>query len=254
MHVAIFSKDPKNSSALEKLIKKLSETPEQLDVFTDLADAKEYLRSTTPDIIFNYCENEVLDFFELYKNTDLSSKLVFLAGNDKYMASSFLFNTLNFIVGTFDEQDILFCFNKYKTYTKNRGQIDYLKDIQKLTKLLSDRNKDYKKRFMVRVGNSIKSVSVEDISYFFSADRINYLVKFNGKKFPIDNTLDEVESLLDPDMFFRANRQFMINIDSIAEIHPYFKGRVKLDLNPKQEGDLVISAEKSRSFKDWLDE
>jgi DNA-binding LytR/AlgR family response regulator len=60
--------------------------------------------------------------------------------------------------------------------------------------------------------------------------------------------------MLDPEDFFRANRQFIIHIDSIAEIHPYFKGRVKLNLEPTQKGDLIISAEKSRSFKDWLDE
>lgn len=119
---------------------------------------------------------------------------------------------------------------------------------------MAKKDKEYKKRFMIKVGNVIKSISVDDIAYFYSLDRINYLVNFKGKKFPVDNTLDEIEEMLNPAKFFRANRQFIVSIDSIAEIHPYFKGRVKINLNPIQEGEIVISSEKSRSFKEWLDE
>lgn len=255
MNVLVIANDKKSQELVVNLIKKISLQPEQLNACNSLDEGKSFLKKNdTPDLIFNFCEDQVLSYFELYQQEQLTSSLVFIANNDKHMASAFLFNTLQFFVDSVSIEDVKFCFDKYRTYFKDVSEVNYIKDLQKLTNLLTQRDKEYKKRFMVKVGNVIKSVNVKDIAYFFSQDRINFIVKSNGKKFPIDNTLDEAEEMLDPDTFFRANRQFIININAIAEIHPYFKGRVKLNLEPQQEAELVISAEKSRSFKDWLDE
>lgn len=255
MKVLIFTHSKKAEKVLLGLIKKLSQQPNTLSTVYTQKEFAEYLKTEDdPDLIFNICGDDVESYLEFYSKNQLSSALVFLADSDRHMASSFLFNTLHFIDEEVSIADIKFCFDKYRTYFKDKSEVSYVKDLQKLTNLLAEKDKEYKKRFMVKIGNVIRSVNVQDIAYCFSQDRVNYIVKFNGKKFPIDNSLDEVEELLDPEVFFRANRQFIINIDSIAEIHPYFKGRVKLNLEPEQEGEIVISAEKSRSFKDWLDE
>jgi two-component system response regulator LytT len=255
MNVLVIANNNKSQEKLISLIKKMSLQAEHLHGCNSLKEGKDYIKNNDlPDLIFNFCEGETPAYFEFYQQEQLSSSLVFIANNDKHMATSFLFNTLHFFVDDIAIEDIKFCFDKYRTYFKDVSEVNYIKDLQKLTNLLSQKEKEYKKRFMVKVGNVIKSVNVQDIAYFFSQDRINFIVKNNGKKFPIDNTLDEAEEMLDPDTFFRANRQFIININAIAEIHPYFKGRVKLNLEPQQDAELVISAEKSRSFKDWLDE
>jgi DNA-binding LytR/AlgR family response regulator len=255
MNVLVIANNKKSQERLVQLIKKLSTQPEPLNICNSLKEGKDFIKKNdTPDLIFNFCEDQTLEYFAFYQEAQLSSSLVFIANNDKQMSTSFLFNTLQFFIDDVDIEDVKFCFDKYRTYFKDVSEVNYIKDLQKLTNLLSQREKEYKKRFMVKVGNVIRSVNVQDIAYFFSQDRINFIVKGNGKKFPIDNTLDEAEEMLDPDVFFRANRQFIININAIAEIHPYFKGRVKLNLEPQQEAELVISADKSRSFKDWLDE
>jgi|TARA_B100001093_G_scaffold44947_1_gene38203 DNA-binding LytR/AlgR family response regulator len=255
MNVLIVSVSKKSAQLLSKTIQRLSQQPDNIDIVVGRDDFLNYLNNNEdPELIFNVCGDEVEDLFSIYSKKQVSSALVFFARNDRHMASSFLFNTLYFYTAEASIEDVKFCFDKYSTYFKEKSEVSYVKDLQKLTHLLAEKDKEYKKRFMVKIGNVIRSVNVQDIAYFFSHERINYLVKFNGKKFPIDNSLDEVEELLDPEVFFRANRQFIINIDSIAEIHPYFKGRVKLNLEPNQASELVISAEKSRSFKDWLDE
>ena len=102
------------------------------------------------------------------------------------------------------------------------------------------------------MGNTIKTISVDDVSYFQFEDRATLLVTSDNHRFPVNNTLDELEEMLDPKKFARANRQFIITFGSIQKIHPYFKGRLKIDLKPKQSADLVISAEKSKGFKEWL--
>lgn len=255
MNVLVIANNKKLAENLVKLISKLSYEISDLNSCISLKDGLKHLKDKdNPDLIFCACEDIARDYFEGIQKTEVRSPLVFIADNDKYMASSFLFNTLHFITDQVKIEDVKFCFDKYATYFKKQSEVSYVKDLQKLTSLLSQKEKEFKKRFMVKIGNVIRSVNVEDIAYLYSHERINYIVKYNGKKFPLDNTLDEIEEILDPDNFFRANRQFIININAIAEIHPYFKGRVKLNLEPKQEGDLIISAEKSRSFKDWLDE
>lgn len=255
MKVLIIANNKKQAASLKTLIQKMSVDIEDLEVCNSLNEGEKFLKeNNNPDLIFCVCEDIANEYFEVFSKNDIRSAIVFIASNDKYMSTSYLFNTLNFIVDKVQLEDIKFCFDKYTTYFKNISEVSYVKDLQQLTKLLSQKEKEYKKRFMVKIGNVIRSVNVEDIAYLYSHERINYIVKYNGKKFPLDNTLDEIEEILDPDNFFRANRQFIININAIAEIHPYFKGRVKLNLEPQQEGDLIISAEKSRSFKDWLDE
>lgn len=255
MHVLIYAPYKEPTTKLLKHIAKLSIQPERLETVSNEKAFKKYIdQEEAPHLIFNLCGDQIEDIYALYSKQSISSMLVFIANTDRHISSAFLFNTLHFLSGDYSMADIKFCFDKYRNFHQDPSEIRYINDLQKLTKLLSQREKEYKKRFMVKIGNVIRSVNVQEIAYIFSHERINYLVKYNGKKFPIDNTLDEVEEMLDPEDFFRANRQFIIHIDSIAEIHPYFKGRVKLNLEPTQEGDLIISAEKSRSFKDWLDE
>ena len=255
MNVLVIANNKKLADNLKKFISKLSYEITELTTCFSLKDGEKHLADKdNPDLIFCVCEDIANEYFNVIQKSDIRAPLVFIADNDKYMASAFLFNTLHFITDTVKIEDVKFCFDKFTTYFKLQSEVSYVKDLQKLTSLLSQKEKEYKKRFMVKIGNVIRSVNVEDIAYLYSHDRINYIVKYNGKKFPLDNTLDEIEEILDPDNFFRANRQFIININAIAEIHPYFKGRVKLNLEPQQEGDLIISADKSRSFKDWLDE
>jgi DNA-binding LytR/AlgR family response regulator len=98
------------------------------------------------------------------------------------------------------------------------------------------------------------AIPVEKIAYFFSESKLTYLVTNDQKKFPIDQTLDELTSLLDPRIFFRINRQFIITFQSIAEIHPYFKGRMKLNLSPAAVEEVIISSERTPEFKKWIDQ
>ncbi len=107
---------------------------------------------------------------------------------------------------------------------------------------------------MVRLGQKIIALTVDKIAYFFSEQKLTYIVTTDNKKFPMDQPLDEIMDVLDPRIFFRINRQYIITFTSIAEIHPYFKGRVKLMLQPQATEDVIISAERTPEFKRWIDQ
>ena len=112
---------------------------------------------------------------------------------------------------------------------------------------------EYKSRFLVKFGQRIKAIPVEQIAYFFSQDKLTYLVTFEGKKLPLDQPLEELEGLINPKNYFRVNRKYIVHFDAVSDIHPYFKGRVKLQLEPDAQDDIVISSEKTPLFKQWLD-
>ncbi len=113
--------------------------------------------------------------------------------------------------------------------------------------------KEYKKRFVVRFGEHIKTLNSEDIAYFFSESKATFARINDGKTFPVDFNLDALEDLLDPSHFFRINRQFLISLPAIAEMKTYSKARVIVTLQPQSKEQPVVSSERSAQFKHWLD-
>ena len=113
--------------------------------------------------------------------------------------------------------------------------------------------REEKSRFIVKTGQVIKSISTKEVAYFIAEEGVVLLVNFKGNRFVINYTLDQLETQLDPQAFFRANRQLVVNIQAVKEVVPYFKGRLYLLLEPAPEGDQVISSGKANAFKEWLD-
>ena len=113
----------------------------------------------------------------------------------------------------------------------------------------------YKERFLIRIGDVLKKVESADCAYFFAKDKAVYLVSFDGKKLPIDDSLDSLEQQLNPDQFFRINRSLIVNLNSIYEMTAWSRSRVKLELRPKavKEADTLVSTSRSADFKSWLD-
>lgn len=249
MEILIISDSSKDSKLWSKLI---SEVDKNARIYiSKVKKAKAYLEdSENPDIIFIDTDAEK----DLYISAelDIPSPLVIISSNAELCLSAFALNTFNYLIKPLAKEDFESSISKYNKFYSKSLDSEFLGDLQSLVKFVSKKEKNYKKRFMIKIGNTIKSIPVKDIAYFYSQDKVNYLMKEEGKKFPVENTLDEIEAMLNPENFYRANRQFIININAINEIHPYFKGRIKLNLSPQQETEIVISSEKSRSFKDWL--
>jgi DNA-binding LytR/AlgR family response regulator len=113
---------------------------------------------------------------------------------------------------------------------------------------------DYKKRFLVKIGDKLKSKNVNDISYIFAEGKIVYIVsKLDNRKYIVEHTLDELEkNYLNPNDFFRINRKFIINISAIEEVRTYVNSRLKLHTHPLSESDMIVSREKVLDFKKWL--
>ena len=124
-------------------------------------------------------------------------------------------------------------------------------NLQQLLQALQ-KTQQYKQRFVLRIGEHMKIIEVPDIAYFYTENKANFIITKEGKRFLADNNLDQLENMLDPKLFFRINRQFIIGYSSIAEMFSYSKSRVLLKLTPPSKLDTIVSTERSAAFKAWL--
>jgi DNA-binding LytR/AlgR family response regulator len=126
-------------------------------------------------------------------------------------------------------------------------------DAHALERLIEEQRKGYKSRFLVKQGSTLKSVSTGDVAYFYSEDKLVFLKTTQSHKYVLNQSLDELEQMLDPERFFRISRQYIVNFDSIQKVHPHFKGRLKVELVPPASDDVYISSRRASPFKEWMD-
>jgi DNA-binding LytR/AlgR family response regulator len=248
MRVLIIEDEPLAAEKLANLIKKYDEKAEIVAEIDSVEGAVDWLRNNdSPDVIFQDIHLADGSAFEIYDQVQPDSSIIFTTAYDQYAIEAFHLKSVDYLLKPVKYEALESALKKYEKVFRGGDQ-----EMKELIGLLKKQNKNFRDRYLVKAGNLIKSIDANDIAYFYSDQRVIILVTHEGKKFPVDQTLDEIENELDPSIFNRANRQFIVNIKAISEIHPYFKGRLKINLKPQQQGDIVISSEKSRGFKEWL--
>jgi DNA-binding LytR/AlgR family response regulator len=126
-------------------------------------------------------------------------------------------------------------------------------DYSKLALAIIAEEKKFDRRYLIRFGEHIRSITSDEIAYIYTVQKAVFLVLFTGKEYPFDKSLEQLEKELNPSKFFRINRQFIVNIKSVGNMHVVSKSRVQIDLNPPFKGEeVIVSTEKSPLFKDWL--
>lgn len=241
--------------AIEKLEKTLHEIDPEIEVIGRLTSVDESIswlsNNAHPDLIFSDIHLADGICFNIYSEVDLKCPIIFTTAYEKYAIQAFEVNSIDYLLKPIQRIRLEGALNKHKIITK--AQPNSNSDLfNEFKSLLSQSQKEYKSRFLCKLGNKIKSIPVEKIKYFYSKDKITFILDSNDQRLPINNTLDEIEDLVDPSSFFRVNRKFITNFEAIEEIHPYFKGRLKLKLNPDVGEDIVVSSDKSPLFKAWL--
>jgi two-component system response regulator LytT len=201
-----------------------------------------------PDLILS--DIRLLDglSFEIFDKVKVDKPVIFTTAYDQYAIRAFEVNSIDYLLKPVQLEKLRISLEKFRGMAKNQPV-----DFNEVLRQLRSAQPQYKSRFMVKLGQKIIAIPAEKIAYFFSENKLSFILTRDGKKYPTDQPLDELEDLLDPDRFFRANRQFIITFESISEIHPYFKGRIKLHLLPTTEEEVVISSERTPEFKKWID-
>ncbi|RAI94882.1 LytR/AlgR family response regulator transcription factor [Algoriphagus yeomjeoni] len=208
-----------------------------------------FQRNPAPDLIF--CDIQLADglSFEIFEKVKLSTPIIFTTAFDQYAIKAFHVNAIDYLLKPIDPEDLARAVDKFKA-----NQIRSTIELDVLKNLLTPKKTSYKSRFLVRFGEKIQSIPVEDISFFYSEERVTFLQTHEAKKYVLESTLEQTEEQVDPGNFFRLNRKYLCSMTSIDGIFSYSNSRLKVTLKNCSDQDILISREKVGDFKSWLDQ
>ncbi|WP_339609964.1 LytTR family DNA-binding domain-containing protein [uncultured Planktosalinus sp.] len=243
--------------------RRLGRMLEKLDVnviaiLHSVEDSKIWFQNNPhPDLIFLDIQlNDGLSF-ELFETIEIESAIIFTTAYDEYALQAFKLNSIDYLLKPIDEHELEIAVLKYNSLkTKFGNDISSknvqlsINDIKKL--LVHPLERDYKKRFTVKVGQHIKLISTSEIECFYSENKGTYIQTIEGRNYLIDSTLEALEPEVSPVEFFRVNRKYLINIHAINDIISYSNSRLKIKLNNLKTDDVIVARDRVKDFKEWL--
>jgi DNA-binding LytR/AlgR family response regulator len=200
-----------------------------------------------PDLIFLDIQLADGISFEIFEHVKVTSPIIFCTAFDQYAIRAFKLNSIDYLLKPVDPEELKNALNKFQSGRK-APEIT----LDQIRVLLQPVQKIYKNRFLVKIGERIQTIAIDEIGTFYSEDKVTFLMTKQGKKFIIDYTLDEVENLLDPELFFRLNRKYISSVGAIKGVFTYSNSRLKILLENSSDNDILISREKMAAFKSWL--
>jgi len=189
--------------------------------------------------------------FEIFETYDVTFPVIFTTAYDEYAIKAFKVNSIDYLLKPIDEDDVQNALKKHKKLKIKSTKTTYSDELSKITELL--RTKSYKKRFSIKIGRKYKLINSKDIACFFSQDKATYIKTIDNKNHLIDKTLGSLEEILDPNLFFKVSRQYIINAQVIEEMYAYSNSRLRIKLKKITLDDIIVSREKVKHFKEWID-
>ncbi|PWB26970.1 LytR/AlgR family response regulator transcription factor [Flavobacterium sp. HTF] len=208
-----------------------------------------------PDLIFLDIQLSDGLSFEIFEKIDIKSAIIFTTAYDEYALKAFKLNSIDYLLKPIDEDDLDVAVTKFKSrLPKPESANSNLQlDFEQIRKMLSNPfEKNYKKRFTVKIGQHLKVITTDEIECFFSENKGTYIHTFDNRNYLIDSTLEILEQELDNKDFFRVSRKFIIPLQAIKEIQVYTNSRLKVILPSYKEDEVIVSREKVQDFKTWL--
>lgn len=249
MKILIIEDEPLVAKDLIKLINKLEPTASLLDVIVSVAEAKRWFSSNkSPDLILSDIQLSDGVSFEIFESHEITCPIIFTTAYDTYAIRAFKLNSIDYLLKPIDERELAKAWSKFKSLS-----IDGVNDsLKQLMVHLNKEPKKYKERFLSQQRNSMVPVTISEIAFFHKEELI-FISTLAGEKLLSDQaTLDEVESLVDPSIFYRVNRQHLVHIQAVARIKTTHKG-LSVQLKPPYAHiELDLSREKATAFKQWL--
>jgi DNA-binding LytR/AlgR family response regulator len=202
-----------------------------------------------PDLMFLDIHLADGSAFDLLEQTQCKAPVIFTTAYDEYALKAFKVNSIDYLLKPVKKSELQHALEKFLLQNNNQSV-----DLKLLAGLLQDRNPapSFLSRLMVKTGMQIRSFAIDDVAYFYIAEKVVFAKLSNGDRIAIDLSLDQLEQKINPKRFFRINRAFIISYESIDKMYAYSKSRIKVTLKPSCEIDSVSSTEKSPLFRDWL--
>ena len=205
-----------------------------------------------PDLIFLDIQLSDGLSFEIFEEIEIKSAIIFTTAYDEYALKAFKLNSIDYLLKPIDDDELEVAVNQFKNQQPQQSDVQVnLDDIRKL--LINPVDRKFKRRISVKVGQHIKIISIDDVECFYSENKSTYIHTSEKRNHLLDSSLEHWQEQLDPEQFFRVNRTFIVYINAIKDIISYTNSRLKLILNTFSESEIIVSRERVKDFKNWID-
>jgi DNA-binding LytR/AlgR family response regulator len=251
MKILIIEDENLAKKRLKRLLLEINSTFNIVNTLESVEDSIEFLNKNKVDLIFSDIQLADGLSFEIFEQVEVNCPIIFTTAFNQYAIEAFNTNGIDYLLKPIEEDRLQQALNKYKS-------LNLQIDIKQLMTSISHSSKSFKKRFMIKVGDKIKSIPTNEINAFYSLQKGTYLLTNNGRNYVVDYTLGQVSDLLNPTQFFKINRKCIVSINAVNDIIAHTNSRLKLNvehLTNQNTGfeDVIVAREKVSDFKKWLD-
>ncbi|OQY05199.1 MAG: hypothetical protein B6I20_01685 [Bacteroidetes bacterium 4572_117] len=257
MDTLIIEDEPFAQKELKRLLAEAIPTITILDCIDSVEDSVLWFnRNDHPDLVFMDIQLADGLSFEIFNEVKIKSPVIFTTAFDQYAIQAFKVNSIDYLLKPIEPDALKAALNKLETLKNQYGgsnssaiSQNQLEKILKLSKI----RREYKSRLVVKIGDQIKFIKTKDIAYFYAEDNEVFISSSDKRNFIIDYSLNQLSEMLDSNYFFRINRTYIVSIDSIHKIHKFFNSRLKIELEPARNDDILISRVKVPEFMAWIE-
>lgn len=246
MKILIIEDETRAANRIERLVLEIRPEAEIIGKIESIEESVVFLHNNNPDLILSDIQLADGLSFEIYEKVTTNCPIIFTTAYDQYAINAFETNGIDYLLKPIEEERLKKALDKYESL---KPGID-LASILALTKA---QQTNYKSRFMVKVGDKIKSIPTEEINVFYSLEKGTYLHTIGKRNYTLEQSLEKIELLLNPTNYFRINRRFIVHIDAPTQIIAHTNSRLKLKIEGFDQSEIIVAREKVKEFKKWLD-
>lgn len=247
--IVILEDEKLNSERIKRLILKIRPDAEIVGVLASVKNAVSWLsENESPDLILMDVQLADGLSFEIFNLAEVTCPIIFTTAYDEYAIKAFKYNSVDYLLKPIEKTELEAAILKLENSLK---PVNHNSSIEELMAYMQP--KEYRNRFLIPYRDGYRKIDVEDIACFYSNLNINYAYLFNGEEVVVPHTLEALEQELNPKSFFRANRQYIIHVNSIEKVNNYFNGKLKLKIKHSKDEAVIVSRTKASLLKLWLD-
>jgi len=253
MNILIIEDEKLAANRLSALIKNLDDAVKIVGT-PDSIKASVAWFSSNPQPDLTFMDIQLADglSFEIFERVAVSCPVIFTTAFDEYALRAFKVNSIDYLLKPIDTDELSRAMEKFRNLHHDSSKPESVV-APVMDRVLQMLTKSFKSRFLVRAGEHIKTIPAEQVTFFYSMEKATFLNTIENKEYDIDYTLEELEGLLNPELFFRINRKYIVSMGAIRDIINYTNSRLKLKLVNSTDNEIIVSREKVAEFKNWLD-
>lgn len=251
MNIIIIEDEKPSARRLQRMLQSLDLNAEVL-LHSVEESISWFQNNPHPDLIFLDIQLSDGLSFEIFEAIEIKSAVIFTTAYDEYALQAFKLNSIDYLLKPIDEDELTTAVKKYQERLPKKQAVTLdFNDIKKL--LVNPIDREYKKRFSVKVGQHLKLINIDEIECFYSENKGTYLHTVDGRNYLMDTTLEYLQDELEPQTFFRINRKFFVNINAIKDMVSYTNSRLQIKLNSYNEQEVIVARERVKDFRAWLE-